>query len=134
LVVLCLGLLIAHRDRIGEMLARAREPFVRPLEGDDAFEGASAALSDAPAPMQSRFAFSYLWLPAIGFVIGMMLCFSTAYFAIDAVLARFQVGWEQPFLGVVNLAAAFLALRVAAARLVTWPLALSAYRDATDRY
>jgi hypothetical protein len=54
--------------------------------------------------------------------------FSTAYFAVDAILARFEVGWQQPLLGVVDAAIAFVLFLACAPRGGRVPLAYRAYR------
>ncbi len=62
-------------------------------------------------------------------MIGATFAFSTSYFAVDAVLARFRVGWQQPVLGVADGIVAFLLFRMAARRLALWPFAYRIYRE-----
>lgn len=96
---------------------------------DEALEGAVGALEAAPAPLRTRFAITWVFVPGLLFVIGATFAFSTAYFAVDAVLARFQVGWQQPVLGVADTVIAFLLFRLGARRLALWPLAYRIYRE-----
>ena len=98
-------------------------------ESDEALEGAAAALDAAPSPLRTRFAIGWVFLPGLLFVLGTTFSFSTAYFAVDAVLARFQIGWQQPVLGVADAVIAFLLFRSGARRLALWPLAYRIYRE-----
>ncbi len=113
---------------------KAREPFRRPLEDDPAYPGASGALSAARPPMQTRFALAWIWGPAVAAVGAAAASLTTAYFLVDAVIARFEVGWQQPLLAAGNLLLAWLLLRVSAGRLAVWPLAVSVHRAATTGY
>lgn len=116
------------------LVRKAREPFRRPLEGDPAFAGAAHALGAAPAPLKTRFAVGWIWVPAGAALVALAGCLSTAYFVVDAVLARFEVGWQQPVLAGANLLLAWIVLRAAAGRLAVWPLAVSVHREATTGY
>ena len=116
------------------LVRKVREPFRHPLEADPAFAGAAHALGAAPAPLKTRFAAGWIWLPAGAALLGLAGSLSVAYFAIDAVLARFEVGWQQPVLAGANLLLAWAVLRAAAGRLTVWPLAVSVHREATTGY
>jgi hypothetical protein len=133
-VIVCAAVLVAFRGRITWLIGRVREPFRRPLEEDPAFDGAVGGLAESPAALQSRFAFQWIWGPAVLFGLGVMFGFSAAYFAVDAILARFQVGWEQPVLGVANAVTGYVMFRIAAMKLSTWRLSVSVWRAATNRY
>lgn len=116
------------------VIAKAREPFRRPLEEDPAFAGAAAALEAARAPLKTRFALGWIWLPAVGVLAATAAALTTGYFLVDAVIARFEVGWQQPVLAGVNLVVAWALLRAVAGRLAVWPLAVSVHREATTGY
>lgn len=111
-----------------------REPFRRPLEDDPAFSGASGALSAARPPLQTRFAIAWIWAPALAALVAAAASLTTAYFLVDTVIARFEIGWQQPIIAAVNLVLAWLLLRIAAGRLAVWPLAVSVHREATTGY
>lgn len=129
-----LAWIVARRRSAAWLLARAREPFRRPLEGDPAFTGASGALAACAAPLRTRFALGWVWAPAAAAVVAGAACLSASYFLVDAVLARFEVGWQQPVLAAANLVIAWGLLRLAAGRLAVWPLAVAAHRAATVGY
>lgn len=116
------------------VLARAREPFRRPLEEDPAFAGASGALYTAGPSLKTRFALGWIWLPAIAVLGAGAASLTTTYFLVDAVIARFQIGWQQPVFAGVALVVAWALLRAVAGRLVVWPLAVSVHREATTGY
>jgi hypothetical protein len=124
----------ARRKTHGWVVAKIREPFRRPLEEDPAFGGASGALAAAPAPLRTRFALTWIWAPAVGAMIALTACLSAAYFLVDAVLARFEVGWQQPVLAGIDLVLAWTLFRIAAGRLAVWPLAVAVHREATTGY
>jgi hypothetical protein len=130
----CATWAIAHRGTHAWLVRKVREPFRHPLEADPAFAGAAHALGAAPAPLKTRFAAGWIWLPAVSALLALAGCLSTAYFAVDAVLARFEVGWQQPVLAAANLLLAWVLLRVAAGRLAVWPLAVGVHREATTGY
>jgi hypothetical protein len=116
------------------VVARAREPFRRPLDDDPGFAGAAGALDAARAPLKTRFAVGWIWLPAVAALGAGGASLTTAYFLVDAVIARFQIAWQQPAFAAVNLAVAWALLRIAAGRLAVWPLAVSVHREATTGY
>ncbi|HEV2756955.1 MAG TPA: hypothetical protein VG318_14405 [Actinomycetota bacterium] len=130
----CAVWIVARRRSLTWLVARAREPFGRPLEDDPAFAGASGALAATRGPLRTRFALGWIWLPAGAAVAGAASCLAAAYFVVDAVLARFEVGWQQPIFAALYLAIGWAAFRAAAGRLAVWPLSVSAHRAATTGY
>ena len=129
------GLWLARRFRMHRwVLQRAREPFRGPLDDDPAHPGASGALAAARPPLQTRFAIGWIWAPALAALAAAAASLTTAYFLVDAVIARFEIGWQQPIIAAVNLLLAWGLLRVAAGRLAVWPLAVSVHREATTGY
>ena len=126
LVVACAAVLVVRRKEISTVIRDLRR---RTDATQEALEQAAAALREAPSAMQSRFALSWVFVPGLLFVIGATFSFATAYFAVDAVLARFQVGWQQPLLGVADAAIAFLLFRTSSRRVALWPLAFRIYRE-----
>ena len=134
-IAVACGLWLVARFRAHRwVVAKTREPFRRPLEEDPAFAGASGALDAARSPLKTRFALGWSWLPAIAVLGAVGASLTTGYFLVDAVIARFEVGWQQPVLAGVNLLVAWLLLRAAAGRLAVWPLAVSVHREATTGY
>jgi hypothetical protein len=134
IVALC-GIWLARRFRAHRWLvAKVREPFRRALEDDPAFAGAAASLDAARAPLKTRFAIGWIWLPAVAAIAAVGASLSTAYFLVDAVIARFQIGWQQPAFAGVNLLLAWVLFRASAGRLAVWPLAVSVHREATTGY
>lgn len=134
IAVVC-GIWLARRLRAHRWLvAKVREPFRRPLEDDPAFAGAAAALDATRAPLKTRFAIGWVWLPAVAAIVAAGASLSTAYFLVDAVIARFQVGWQQPVFAGVDLVLAWTLFRTAAGRIAVWPLAVSVHREATTGY
>lgn len=130
----CSVWLVLHLRTHRWVVARAREPFRRPLEDDPAFAGASGALAAARSPLKTRFAFGWMWLPALAVLGAGAAALTTAYFLVDAIIARFEVGWQQPVFAGANLVLAWVLFRVAAGRLAVWPLAVSVHREATTGY
>ena len=120
--------------RIRWALTRLRAPFVGPPEGDPRYEGAADALAACPGPLRTRFALWWVWGPAAFAALGITTAFSATYFLIDAVLARFNVGWENPVLAGANLILSFLFFALGAGRLVTWRLAVAVHRSVTVGY
>ncbi|MDQ3955701.1 MAG: hypothetical protein M3285_09145 [Actinomycetota bacterium] len=125
---LSLLLLIASARYVRWTIARLRDPFVRSFSGDARFEGAADALAECPAPLRTRFAMGWVWGPTALAVLGIFGTFSCAYFLIDAVMARFEVGLGHPILAAINGAVGLIAFRLGAARLQTWRLAVSVHR------
>ena len=134
IVVACTAWALSQRGTHAWLIRKVREPFQRPLEDDPAFAGAAHALGAARAPLKTRFAVGWIWLPATAALGALAACLSTAYFVIDAVLARFEVGWQQPVFAAANLLLGWVLLGVAAGRLAVWPLAVSVHREATTGY
>lgn len=130
----CAVWLVLHLRAHRWVFARIRDPFRRPLEDDPAFAGAAGALGAARGPLQTRFAWGWIWLPALGAIGGAAAALTTSYFLVDAVIAQFEVGWQQPAFAGINLVVAWLLLRAVAGRLYVWPLAVSVHREATTGY
>jgi hypothetical protein len=131
--VAVIGLLSRRRD-LGRLTARAREPFARPLTGERGFEGAAGCLAACPAPLQTRFALSWVWGPVAVAGLGVVFAFACAYFLVDAVLSTFRVAWGHPVYAGAFAVLGILCFRIAAVRLATWRVAMSAHRDATTGY
>jgi hypothetical protein len=136
-----LGLVLAgcaygfvKRAEISWLGARVREPWVRPLREVTGFEAAADALAACPSVFQVRFALSWIVRPALLAGLGVTCCLSTAYFLVDAVLARFVVGWGQLVyaLGFLGLGLVFFAS--AATTLASWRVAVSVYKEVNAGY
>ena len=134
LLVLCVAWCATKRHGIKAGAERLAEPFRRPLDRLEAFYPATDALLSAPSAVRTRFAIGWVWGPAAIVVLGAFFAASSAYFLVDAILARFQIGWEQPVLAVVNALLSLVVLRSAAKRLSTWRLAFSIHREVTGSY
>lgn len=130
----CTAWIVARRRSAAWVVARAREPFGRPLDDDPAFAGASGALAATRGPLRTRFALGWVWGPALAAGLGAAATLASAYFLVDAILARFEVGWQQPVFAAVYLGIAWGAFRASAGRLAVWPLSASAHRAATVGY
>ena len=128
ILALSILMLLTRARYVRWAVARFREPFVRSFSGDPRFEGAADALAECPAPLRARFALWWVWGPAALAVLGVVGALSCAYFLIDAVMARFEVGLGHPILAAINGAVGLIAFRLGAARLQTWRLALSVHR------
>ncbi|MDQ4142278.1 MAG: hypothetical protein M3198_00790 [Actinomycetota bacterium] len=126
--------LFGRRAHIRWSLARVREPFVRAPEGEASYENAADALAACPGPMKTRFALWWVWGPVVVAVLAVMAGFSAVYFLIDAILARFDVGWGHPVFAAANLAISFVLFALVSGRLVTWRLALAVHRSVTVGY
>jgi hypothetical protein len=92
------------------------------------------ALSSCPAPFRTRFFIGWVLMPAALCGLGALLAFSSAYFVVDAVLARFSVDWFHPTFGVGNALLSYFVFRIGAARMSTWRLAVGAHRTAAGLY
>jgi hypothetical protein len=130
----CAAWVFARGRRLAWLVAAAREPFRRPLEEDPAYAGLSGALAACRGPLKTRFALGWIWGPAVAGLVAAAACLSAAYFLVDAVLARFEVGWQQPVLAAADLTVAWVLLRIVAGRLAVWPLAVAGHRAATVGY
>jgi hypothetical protein len=126
--------LLANRRRLTWLYRRIREPYRRPFAGDDAFEGASDALARCPAPMHTRWAVSWIYLPTALAVAGVTFAFSTAYFVISAILSGGRISWMEPALAGINAALSLTSWSLGAVRLSTWRLAVAIHREVTGRY
>jgi hypothetical protein len=133
LVAVCALILLANIRHLRWLFARIREPFVRPL-GTKHFEGAADALAACPEALQSRWAASWVWGPALIAVAGVTFAFSSAYFVVGAVLSGGRIGWGNPIVAGINALLSFLCFALGATRLSTWRLALSVHREVTGRY
>ena len=130
----CAAWIFVRRRSIAWLLARAREPFSHAPEDDPAYAGAWAALAACRGPQRTRYALAWIWAPVAAAVVACAACLSAAYFLVDAVLARGEVGWQQPVLAAADLVVAWVLLRAAAGRLAVWPLAVAVHRAATTGY
>ncbi len=126
--------LFARRGRIRWAFARVREPFLRAPEGDQRYEAAADALAACPAALRTRFAVWWVWGPLVITALAVTAGFSATYFLIDAILARFNVGWEHPILSVANLVVSFVLFVLVSARMATWRLAVAVHRSVTVGY
>ena len=98
----------------------------------DAVEAATNALRASAAAYRTRFALTWIWLPIVGAVAGVAFSLAAAYFAVDAILARFQVGLAHPLLAIVDVALAAVAFRAAGPRLTILSAALRVHRHASE--
>jgi hypothetical protein len=133
-VAVCAGVCLIRRNEILYLFERLRDPFRRPMTENPNYEGLVDAFDVLPASLQSRFTWSYVWGPMVAAVLATFFAFSAAYFVVDAILARFLIGWQQPILALVNLFLSYLVWRLAASRLATWRLATSAYTAVTTGF
>ena len=134
IAVLVLGIAFVRRAELLWAARRLREPFVRPLAEEPGFEEAADALAACPAPLRARYALFYAWGPAVAAVLGATFAFSSAYFVIDAVLARLNVGWAHPLYAAAFALLSLLVFAVAGGRLTTWRVATSARKEVTTGY
>ena len=134
LLALSTLLLLVNFKRIRWFFARAREPFVRPPTGDQAFEGGADALATCSGSQQTRFAIWWIWGPAGIGLLGVITAVSASYFLIDAILARFDVGWGHLVLAAGNLLLGYIFFALAARRLATWRWAVAMHKAVTTGY
>lgn len=134
LVVAGLALFALTHKRMRASFDTVREPFRRPLDGSEAYEGASAALEDCPQSLQTRFAFGWVWGPGALAVAGTTFAWAAAFFILDALLSRLTVGWQQGAFFGADIVLSLLCFALGAGRLRTWKLAVSVYRNATIGY
>ena len=123
-----------RRRSLAWLLTRIRDPYRRRMNDHPSFDGAADALAECPNPYRTRFALNYVWIPIGLTVLGATFAFSVAYFVIDAVGARFMVGWGQAVYAAVFVALSVLTLAVAAGRLSTWRLATSVLKEVNTGY
>ena len=128
----CVGLV--KRAGIRSVIDRTIEPWRRPSSEHEAFEGAADALAACPALLRNRFALLWVWGPMAVVVAATTFAFSTAYFLVDAVLARLQVGWQQPAYAVGSAALSMGLFRLVATKLSTWRLSASVLKEVTSGY
>ena len=133
-LVMSLALAVVKRAGIRRVIDRTIEPWRRPLSEHEAFEGAADALAACPAVLRNRFAVLWVWGPMGLVVAATTLAFSTAYFLVDAVLARFGVGWQQAAYGVGSAVVSVGLFGLVATRLSTWRLAASVLKEVTSGY
>jgi hypothetical protein len=134
-LVAFVGLLLAVRIRhLQWVFKRIREPFVRPLEEIPHFQGAADALAECSAAQQSRWATTWVWMPALLATGGVTFAFSCAYFVVAGILSAGHISWGNPLLAAINAVLSIVSFTVGAGRLATWRVALSAHRDVTGRY
>lgn len=122
-----------RRERVIASIRRFTEPFRRPLD-HPSLEPAANALDSCPGAYRTRFALGWVWGPAAAVVLATVLAASSAYFLVDAVLARFEIGWQQPVLAGGQALASLLVLRAVASKLSVWRLALSVHRSVAGTY
>ena len=125
---------LLRRQRLTWLFIRVREPYRRPMNDHPSFDGAADALAECPAPYRTRFAINYVWIPIGLVILGATFAFSVAYFVIDAVVARFQIGWGKPLYAAVFVVLSVLMFGVAAGRLSTWRLATSVLKEVNTGY
>ena len=126
--------LLTRSARILWSLRRVREPFVREPHGDPRYENAADNLAACPGPLKTRFALQWVWGPLVVALLAVMAGFSGAYFLIDAVLARFNVGWAHPVLAAGNIVVSIFLFALVSGRLITWRLAVAVHRSVTVGY
>ena len=125
----CATYAAAKAARIKRAVLRMVEPWTRPPSENPAWDGAVGALAACPSPLRTRFAVEWVWGPALGVALATTFAFSCAYFIVDAVLARFLVGWEQVVYGASFAGLSLGAFRVVAVRVATWRLCVSVRRE-----
>lgn len=132
-VGICILDLILRRAALASRAEKLRETFHGGLDRHPSFEPAVNALGSCPAALRTRFALGWVWGPLALAVTGAVGAASAVYFVVDAILARFTVGFEQAlFLG-VNVVLSLLILRLGAKRLSVWRLSFAVHR-AVSRY
>jgi hypothetical protein len=120
--------------RIAWLAQRLRDPLVRPLNELPGFEAAADALASCPSPLRLRWSLIYVWGPLLWALVAGTLAFSSAYFVVDAVLARGRVGWAQPLYAVVFGLLSMAVLAAAAGRFSTWRFAMSVHKEVSTGY
>lgn len=124
---------LLRRQDILSSVSRFLEPFRSPID-HPSHDPAASALESCPAALRARFALGWVWGPAAAFLLAAVLAASSAYFVIDATLAGFVIGWQQPALAVIQAVLSLIVLRSTATRLATWRLALSVHRSVSGAY
>ena len=128
------AILLANRRSLLSLFRRIREPYRRPFTGDEAFEGAADALAQCNDALQSRWAVSWIYVPAGSAVAGVTFAFSSAYFLVSAILSAGRISWYEPVLAGANALISIVAWALGAVRLSTWRLAVAVHREVTGRY
>ncbi|HZK52332.1 MAG TPA: hypothetical protein VFD47_12305 [Actinomycetota bacterium] len=123
-----------HREGIRWTVVRVIDPWRRPLQENPNYEGAVGALDASSDANRTRYVWRFVYKPLILAVLATFFAFSSAYFLVDATLAQFQVGWQQPVLGVANSIISALLWRLAAVGLSTYRLAASVHKTVSTGY
>jgi len=123
-----------HREGVRWTVVRVIDPWRRPLQENPNYEGAVGALDASSDANRTRYLWRFVYKPLILAVLATFFAFSSAYFLIDATLAQFQVGWQQPALGVANSIISALLWRLAAVGLSTYRLAASVHKTVSTGY
>jgi hypothetical protein len=134
LVAAALAGLLLNARHLRWLFSRIREPYVRPLTENRYFEGAADALAACPEAFHSRWAASWVWIPALVAAAGVTFAFSSAYFAVEAVMSGGRISVGNPILAAANALLSAVMFAAGATRLSTWRLALSVHREVTGRY
>jgi hypothetical protein len=134
--MVALGLLYAllQRDGIRWTVVRVIDPWRRPLDEDPNYEGAVGALGASSDANRTRYLWRFVYKPLVLGVLATFFAFSSAYFLVDATLAQFDVGWQQPVLGVINSIISVVLWRLAAVGLSTYRLATSVHKTVSTGY
>jgi hypothetical protein len=134
LISCCILLGVINRAQLVWLGSRLREPLLRPLDDHPSFSDAADALAACPGPVRMRWAIGWVWGPIAWAVAGTTFAFSSAYFLVDALLARFRVGWAQPLYALAFAALSLFVFALAAGRLSTWRFAASVNKEVTTGY
>jgi hypothetical protein len=134
--MVALGLLYAflQRDGIRWTVVRVIDPWRRPLDENPNYEGAVGALGASSDANRTRYLWRFVYKPLVLAVLATFFAFSSAYFLVDATLAQFDVGWQQPVLGVINSIISVVLWRLAAVGLSTYRLAASVHKTVSTGY
>ena len=134
--MVALGLLYAllQRDGIRWTVVRVIDPWRRPMDEHPSYEGAVGALGASSDANRTRYLWRFVYKPLALAVLATFFAFSSAYFVVDATLAQFDVGWQQPVLGVINSAVSVVMWRLAAVGLSTYRLATSVHKTVSTGY
>jgi hypothetical protein len=134
--MVALGLLYAflQRDGIRWTVVRVIDPWRRPLDENPNYEGAVGALGASSDANRTRYLWRFVYKPLVLAVLATFFAFSSAYFLVDATLAQFDVGWQQPVLGVINSIISVVLWRLAAVGLSTYRLATSVHKTVSTGY
>lgn len=134
MVLLGLVYAVVHREGLRWTVVRVIDPWRRPLQENPNYEGAVGALDASSDANRTRYLWRFVYKPLILAVLATFFAFSSAYFLVDATLAQFQVGWQQPVLGVANSIISALLWRSAAVGLSTYRLAASVHKTISTGY